>query len=532
MANILSSGFPLRPLNSIAPLAVPGPAAENGFPGGPGPKLKRRCFAASCSMFSCIFGRAGMPIWKSAAAMGCLATGLLSAVAQQPYGFPGPHGPGAYGNVGHGYHFPGAAQPNIVIPYGPAGMVQQPMGMGTSAATYSNGRMVAGAVRTPQGVVHLSNGLVVGPGNAVGPMGLNFGLPGNPYPMEFPSVAEPMMPYGAPYPYGLPHFGGWNANYPGSVLGSTLQNMSYSMRPSVPSTAVYTRPPLMFMTVPQFEEAADGFNAEQIPDAPPSPAPQMQTPLLNEFDAFPRGAGDSSLPDRINSLRYQSVGDEAFRNEDYSKASESYKAGLSLSPDRRALWIRMAFVSIATENFADATRYLKTGLLTSPDATRAWISADELYGERAGERARSHGSKLWNWLAEEPLSSDRLLLGGTFQKLRGFDGAAAELLQMASHEGAEADAVASVMALAEGDIGQRAVSQQLGQMINESKRSNSAATVSRPRSAKPVVDAPVPGNSDSEAIILRGTTESSETAEGPPADTLEPQSPPLFIPRL
>ena len=44
MANILSSGFPLRPLNSIAPLAVPGPAAENGFPGGPGPKLKKTMF--------------------------------------------------------------------------------------------------------------------------------------------------------------------------------------------------------------------------------------------------------------------------------------------------------------------------------------------------------------------------------------------------------------------------------------------------------------------------------------------------------
>ena len=350
--------------------------------------------------------------------------------------------------------------------------------------------------------------------------------------MGSPPIVQPPLPYGDPYFYGLPYFGGLNAHYPGSVLGSTLQNMSYSMRPSVPSTAAYTRPPLMFMNGPQFEEAAGGLNAEQIPDAPPATDPQVQTPLLNEFEAFPRGSGDSSLPDKINSLRHQSIGDEAFRNEEYSKASESYKAGLSLSPDRRALWIRMAFVSIATENFADATRYLKTGLLTSPDATRAWISADELYGERAGERARSHGSKLWNWLAEEPLSSDRLLLGGTFQKLRGFDGAAAELLQMASHEGAEADAVASVMALAEGDIGQRAVSQQLGQMINESKRSNSAATVSRPGSAKPLLDTPVPGNSDSEAIILRGSTESPTAAEGAPADTLEPQSLPLFIPRL
>ena len=46
MANILSSGFPLRPLNSIAPLAVPGPAAENGFPGGPGPKLKKTMFCS------------------------------------------------------------------------------------------------------------------------------------------------------------------------------------------------------------------------------------------------------------------------------------------------------------------------------------------------------------------------------------------------------------------------------------------------------------------------------------------------------
>jgi len=82
----------------------------------------------------------------------------------------------------------------------------------------------------------------------------------------------------------------------------------------------------------------------------------------------------------------------------------------------------MALVCLAQENFSDAARYLKAALNMEDDGTRAWISAEALFGNRVAERTRSHGLKLWNWLSERPLSSDRLLLAGTFPKLRGHNG--------------------------------------------------------------------------------------------------------------
>jgi hypothetical protein len=95
----------------------------------------------------------------------------------------------------------------------------------------------------------------------------------------------------------------------------------------------------------------------------------------------------------------------------------------------------MALLQIAVKNFPSAAQNLKTALSITDDRARAWVSADELYGQQTAERARTHGSELWNWLAERPLSADRLLLAGTFQKFRGFDAAADELFELAHFEG-------------------------------------------------------------------------------------------------
>ena len=101
------------------------------------------------------------------------------------------------------------------------------------------------------------------------------------------------------------------------------------------------------------------------------------------------------------------------------------------------------------------------------DASRPWCTAEELYGQKAAERARSHGGPLWNWLAERPLSADRLLLAGTFQKLRGYHKTADEMLAMASHPGAEATLVSEVMQLAANDIGPRAIADDLEQLVEQ-----------------------------------------------------------------
>jgi thioredoxin-like negative regulator of GroEL len=262
-----------------------------------------------------------------------------------------------------------------------------------------------------------------------------------------------------------------------------------------------------------------------FPEAPP--AIDRDTPLLNEFESLPRGDKVSSLADKINSLRYQSQGDTAFRKEDYVTAEESYRDAIQRAPDRRSPWIRMALLQIAIRNFPAAAQNLKTALSITDDRARAWVSADELYGQQTAERARTHGSELWNWLAERPLSADRLLLAGAFQKFRGFDAAADELFELAHYEGPEADYIARLRTIADEDPGQRAISQELAQL-------KQLATTSQAVERKPGDD-PGTRNSaptksaaagDSDGIFLRSSRErvdeSVESSE---------ELPQLIIPR-
>jgi len=464
-------------------------------------------------------------------------------------------------NPGRGYHGPGHSYPggsgypqvqnHLYSPYGLGVLQQQSQSLGSSSATYSNGRMTAGVVRTPAGVMHLSRGMMV-PGMAPMPFLANGPAWGNNMgqmiypPLTIDPVSGQLVPFDPWYASGLPWFGGVNPYYPGSILGPTLLSMNLSMQPFVPSTAAYTLydPRLLDVVAPaqQFPPAGQ----QLVPDAPAEPMPNFDAPLLNEFDSGEPKAKVSGLAEKINSLRYQSVGDEAFRKEDYAAAAVAYLSGLELAPDRRSLWIRMALAQIALENFGDAVRHLKTGLMTPADATRAWVTADELYGQRVAERTRTHGVKLWNWLAEKPLSSDRLLLAGTFQKLRGFDSAADELLEMARYDGPEADYVAAVRLMSSSDTGHRAVSEQLGQMRDaatdrDSSKSPGRVTDTEARSKTKTA-------AQNEGIYLRGKFKRSD-ASGSPDDSestaenqspevdrqemIEPQAPPeLFIPKL
>ena len=485
-----------------------------------------------------------------------------SLLAQQRHDFRGSNfGAGHPRGSGLGTIQPGSGNfgTNGPVNYGRSGFGQQygaPSSPGSSA-TYSNGRMVAGVTRTPNGVRHLSNGLAYpaiipdpstgnapwmygyGNGNGNGSGGYNLGYYGwnsNPQ-LSQPLFVDPASGQLVPFcPWGvsgLPYFGGVNPYYPGSILAPTIFSMNISMRPSVPSTASYTmtdprilelfgpRPQMAPIKNPQLPDDAD-----QNPFAPGVQVPNHEAPLLNEFNAVPRPEKVSSLSEKINSLRYQSNGDDAFRREDYAGADAAYRSAIEAAPDRRSLWIRMTFVQIAREDFAEAVRYLKTGLKMREDATRSWISADELYGFQVAERARSHGGKLWNWLAEQPLSSDRLLLSGTFQKLRGFDAAASELLEMASHEGAEADNVNAVRAIAAADIGQRAISHELDRMVQQaSTKNDSRVNSAEQANARPTSDETSAHGVENGGIFLRGATAQDKTSESSDA-------PDFVIPKL
>lgn len=431
--------------------------------------------------------------------------------------------------------------------YGQAGLVQQ---FGSSA-TYSNGRFQSGVVRTNSGVLHIGSGMFV---PAIVPQ---FGVGVNPYFSAYPYGnfgASPFLPpfagnvgqlppvtidplTGQLVPFfpwcggGLPYFGGINPYYPGSVLAPTILNLNLSMRPSVPSTAAYnlTDPRMLDFFPPQQMDVEVPFGnpvPQDFPMNPPPPLPAPDAPLLNEFEAFPAIDQESSLPARIHSLRHQSTGDEAFRNEDYDLAKQSYRRAMELAPDRRTLWLRIAFTELALGDFPEAARCLKTALTLPADATRAWTTAEELYGSKVAERARTHGVKLWDWLSERPMSSDRLLLAGAFQKFRGYHESANELLDMARHEGRESDYVDALAAIAGNDIGQRAIAQELGEIVREAKTIPASGTAPNQPSAS--IDADSADKSEG-IFIPRRNGAPSELEEKTAAPL---QSPELVIPRL
>lgn len=476
---------------------------------------------------------------------------------------PGNIGPGYIGpgNVGYGsFVTPGSAY------YGGSGFVQQFGGLSYSSGIYSsfgNGGTGFGVARTSGCVIPYSNGLVVPSiitvpaygfpgiygyesgwyGSGSGIYGPNYGWYGfgavppgwsiDPY----SGIAVSYSSWNAPV---MPYMGGVNSYFPGAILAPTLLNMNFSMRPSVPSAASYTLTDPRILDVvapaprigPVPEPPLPGD--QLVPDAPPLPGPEAGAPLLNEFESIPRSEKVSTLAEKIHSLRYQATGDESFRKEDYVSAEVFYKSAIEMAPDRKAPYIRMAFVQLALANFPKSVSHLKAGIMMPDDGTRSWVSAEELYGSKVIERARSHGGKLWNWLAEQPLSSDRLLLAGTFQKLRGFDQVAAELLGMASHEGPEAAYVTAISSIAASDTGHRAISQDLARLIHESPTNSPAADVQgQPFEANSTTTKLRDSKPESEGIVLRGKRMTPVAEAGTqqiptptPADGSDPESAP------
>lgn len=297
----------------------------------------------------------------------------------------------------------------------------------------------------------------------------------------------------------LPYAVGVNSYFPGAGIAPTvlMLNTNLNIQPNVylqsfapiASSSQMIDPRMIDTVAPAVDP--NGFHPNGAGDlvVPPSPLPPEQVelplipnesqlpvqpdgaPVLNEFHPVPRDQKTSTLTEKIQSLRYQASGDDAFHKSDYATADVFYTTAIKTAPDRRAPYLRMAMVRIALHDFPSAASYLKTGLAMESDASRPWFTVEELYGEKVAERTRTHGGPLWNWLAERPLSADRLLLSGTFQKLRGYGNIADQMLAMASHEGPESQLVAEVMHLTSTDMGQRAISNDIQQLKSDASAS-------------------------------------------------------------
>ncbi len=329
---------------------------------------------------------------------------------------------------------------------------------------------------------------------------------------------------------GWPYAVGVNSYFPGTAIAPTvlMLNMNLNMQAVEPPAASYSLldPRLIDQLAPAVDPNGMDPNAIEPPPIPQPPRPDEQLPLpdapqlpvqpdgvpvLNEFDAMPRDQRVSSLTEKIQSLRYQASGDDAFHKSDYATADVFYATAIRTAPDRRAPYLRMAIARIALSDFPTAARYLKAGLMMESDASRPWCTAEELYGQKVAERARTHGGPLWNWLAERPMSADRLLLAGTFQKLRGYNKTADEMLTLASHEGPEAILVSEVTHLTETDIGQRAVSHDLERMIEQaSAQPENTGESTTDRVMKRAVE-------QAGGIFMRGKSTATRTEPAAPA---------------
>ncbi len=67
----------------------------------------------------------------------------------------------------------------------------------------------------------------------------------------------------------------------------------------------------------------------------------------------------ASLAEKIQSLRYQASGDDAFRKGEYASADVFYHAAIEAAPTRRAPWLRLSIVQVAEGDFAEAAASLK-----------------------------------------------------------------------------------------------------------------------------------------------------------------------------
>lgn len=260
-----------------------------------------------------------------------------------------------------------------------------------------------------------------------------------------------MVPVIAPLPGYNPYYGysaGVGPAFWGGGIGAAcgylpgLTVWGYST--SISSPAITTGLPSAFLPpAPAADLQQVAFDNETKPVVPDFSG---QVPVRDEFSAVPVKQTQSSLPDKIHSLRYQASGDDAFRKHDFATAEVFYQTAVQTAPERPAAALRMAFVHIAQGNFPDAVAWLKTGLQLPTDRTQAWIPWPQLYGNDGAELMRQHSDRLWEWVAERPLSTDRLLLAGTFQKLREYDGTADELLKLVRDHG-QPEHVAALFAI-------------------------------------------------------------------------------------
>lgn len=337
--------------------------------------------------------------------------------------------------------------------------------------------------------------------------------------------------YGAGLNYGYPGFysgyglisGGWpGCGIVPSYLSWQLSYADLAFNPWITSSASWTVVPSPARFGSAFSAASSAVSADvlltpdrgwQVRDVPPPPVPAPGFPgaeenvmLDDEFPVIARKAETSSAVARLQSLRNQTQGDLAFRSGEYVTAEVYYLRAIEEAPDRRAPWLRAAFAKIALADFGEAASCLKTGLLLLPDKTHAWVRASEIYGSELGQDVETHADKLWDWLSQNPLSADRLLLVGTFYQFQGNRAAADELLEMLGRRDDRFVLVSALRSIIADDQSMRA---ELSSAIRAVSADSSVGAVPESRPFSELLPAEAAG-AEHDEVPLRQQTEPAE----------------------
>ena len=176
------------------------------------------------------------------------------------------------------------------------------------------------------------------------------------------------------------------------------------------------------------------------------PLQSDETPILNEFGDDYKAIPEQQISavDRIKSLRYQTSGDQAFRQHDYESAEALYRAASDTAVVRRAPWLRLAWAQVALRKNSEALASLKTALHLRDDPTSSWVDGKDLFGVGFETNMVKLNEDLWKWLQAKPNSTDRLLLVAAFQQLRGYAGISQELTDAASRNGLDRELISAL----------------------------------------------------------------------------------------
>ncbi len=199
--------------------------------------------------------------------------------------------------------------------------------------------------------------------------------------------------------------GGFGLGYGGAIVAPGY-NPFPSYTPAVP-TLIYSTPPGLGYN-PALQNALVQTNPawNQPLNLPAAAAANMPPP-------------PSTAEAKLKSVRAQAQGDMWFKQQEFHKAYDRYKAAVSEAPDRGAAHLRLAICYATLGHFDLAVRQLKVGLASDPKLAAEAEPLKKIYGAQNSIPQTAMLNRATLWTKEDIRDPDRLFLLGTLLYLEG-----------------------------------------------------------------------------------------------------------------